>query len=217
MSRPLARLAAAFVAPAPDTAERSDHDARAEDLHTPSIGAAKVRPTPAATQVGVVARPVDAAVAGCAVGLVLARPAAIVALWGAAAPKAHAPASLRARRTAARLAARGHTARAAGRLATVALADASEAARVAAAAGDLPVVCVVAGPRDPHADAVLAACDRVVIVGDDPVAQLAHESVAALGVPSRALVLPDGPSRALAAGGAALVAPLRAAVLEALR
>jgi len=222
MSGALSRLASVFVAPADpepsasvDPAPHTGHDPE-PPLHTDDplhAGSGAHHPL----QVGVVARRADAAVAGCAVGLALAHPAAIVALWGAAPPKVHAPASLRARRTAGRLAARGHTAHAAGRVAVVALEAASEAGRVAAAAGDLPVVCVVAGPRDEDADAVLAACDRVVVVGDGLVAELAAESLAASGPVCRSLVLPDGPSRALAASGAALVAPLRAAALEALR
>lgn len=229
----LSRLAAAFVAP--DDAEPSASGADVPRLDAPAADARPWRrgrppgrdadraPHVAAgvhhaLHVGVVARPADAAVAGCAIGLALAQPAAIVALWGAAAPKVHAPASLRARKAAGRLAARGHVAHAGGRLAVVALGEAvSEASRVAAAAAELPVVCVVAGPRDEAGDVVLAACDRVIVVGDDLVAELAAASLAPLGPACRSLVLPDGPSRALAASGAALVAPLRAPVLEALR
>lgn len=185
----------------------------------------------AATAVGVLARSADAWAAGGAVALgLLSRtraPVAVVCGWGGGAgPSALAPATPAARRLAGRLAERGHAARATGRLVLIALDDdvgpaCAEAARVAAALSDEPAVVVLAGARDEPVDALLADQDRVVVAGsgsDDAVADLAASSLAPVDVAVRVVALgPAAPARALAATGVALMAPLRAAVAEALR
>lgn len=99
---------------------------------------------------------------------------------------------------------------------------AGEAARVAAASGDVPVVLAVAVPRDGLVDEALVQQDAVLVAArsDEPAAllSLAVDGLEALGVPARPLALPDGaaPARALAAAGIALLPPLRAAVEAAL-
>lgn len=213
----LGRLGAAFLTPptvatpAPDSAE------------------ADAAPPAAPRAVAVLARAADAAAAGGAVALGLLggadAGAALVGLWaphglGACVP---APATPGARRLAARLAERGHEARATGRLAIVAL-DAdpatacAEAARATAAARDAPAVTVLAGARDEHVDALLWGHDLVLAAttgAGDVVAALAADG---LGPRGRVLVLaPAAPPRALAAAGVALLAPWRGAVEEALR
>jgi hypothetical protein len=95
-----------------------------------------------------------------------------------------------------------------------------EAARIAAAAGDAPVVSVLAGPRDDRADALLRAQDRVVLsagAGDAALADLALASLAAADVPARTLTTSITPAaRVLAASGTALSGALRRALDEAL-
>lgn len=199
----LNRVVAAFVAPAEDDA--------------PMPGG-WVDPAPAVPPaIAVLAAPGDAVAAGAAVALGIDRAVAVVAVWSAAVRGPRAPASPRAGRLAVKLTDRGHDAVATGRLVFVTLARGpDEAARIAAAA-DVPVVLVVAGPRDDRADRVLRDHDRVLIVGDDLVAALAAESVRALGVATAALALPEAvAARVLAVSGLALVAPWRGLVTEAL-
>lgn len=126
-----------------------------------------------ATLVALVARE-DAAVVGAALGLAAAAalraPCAVACMWGGDAPSPRGgPAPAGARRLRDRMAARGLAAVARGRLVTVALPDADGEARVAAeralaAAGEAPVVIVLAGPRPPALDPLLAGVDRVVLV-----------------------------------------------------
>jgi hypothetical protein len=171
---------------------------------------------PAAARLAVLAPAAHALAAGAAVGLALAKGPVLVASWGADRVRA-APAQPRARRLASKLGARGHDAAATGRLVVVTLAAPDEAARVSAVA-DVPMVLVVAGPRDDHVDRVLRDHDAAIVVGDGLLADLATASVQALGVPTASLALPDAAvARALAASGLALVAPWRAALEEAVR
>jgi hypothetical protein len=229
VTSPLSRLTDVFVAPA--DAERPARDEPVDA--SPSAlrrlagafvegAAARQGDAPAAVRtadaIAVLARPADAAAAGGAVALAVARGCVVVLLWGAEAPPVLAPATPGARRLAARLADRGHDVAATGRLVAVALRDGIDEGIRAAAAGAVPAVLVVAGPRDERVDAVLRGQDRVLAVGEGAVAELAARSVARLGVPAETLELPTAPAaRALAASGVALVAPLRARVEEALR
>jgi hypothetical protein len=87
-----------------------------------------------------------------------------------------------------------------------------------AAAGDLPVVLVVAGPRPPALDPLLAGVDRIVIVPPPDAAAgleaLAVAAAARLGRSTAVLRLPASGSptgRLLASGGVMLVPSLRAA------
>jgi hypothetical protein len=225
MSRLFARLGSAFLAPPPRGAMPDVARERAD---------ATLRRGGAAPGVAILCRPNDALVAGGAAAIVLAARArsshALVAVWGAE-PSTRAPAIAPARRLAATLTARGHDAAATGRLAIVKLgADlgeaAAEAVRAGAAAGDVPAVTVLAGPRDEAADAVLRSQDLVLVAiadGSDPaVGDLAVDGLSPLGVPAAAIEVPPTPApvRALAASGVAVVPPLRSAVeggLEGLR
>lgn len=168
-------------------------------------------PPPSSPEVAVLAPPPAALAVGSAVALGLGG-AAVVAVWGAPAFGAAAPAGPRARRSATRLSERGHAASAAGRLVRVALEHPAEADRIA-----IPLVLVIAGPRDAEVDRVLAARDHVVVAGGGVLADIAAHSVAALGPRTTTLALPDAPlARALATTGAALTAPWRAPTLAAL-
>ena len=162
-------------------------------------------PPPPRPSIAVLGGAAEAVAVGSAVALADGAP--VVAVWGAAARPG--PSTPGAKRLATRLAERGHAAAPCGRLVRVALDRPEEAARVDAVA---PAVLVVAGPRDEQVDDVLAGYDRVVVAGDNLVAELAAQSVAALGVPTATLAPPDAPiARLLAAQGLALVAPWRAA------
>jgi hypothetical protein len=183
--------------------------------------------------VAVLCRPADAQPLGSALGLALAgrrrAPVVAVCVWTGGPPGAgvmwRAPALPAARRLAAALAARGHDARAAGRLAVVRLpaspADAaSDARRAGAAAGTAPVVLALGGPRVAAFDALLAEQDVVVIAtapGTDPA--LARLAVAGLGCEyARACVCevpPAQPGRALAAAGLTLLPSARRALARA--
>jgi hypothetical protein len=152
-------------------------------------------------------------------------------LWtgeAAGVPPASAPAVGAARRLAARLSSRGLEAAARGRLVTLHLPAAPDAARdaaerAAAAAGDAPTVLVLAGARPPSFDALLAEADRLVVVAspDAPsvLEHLAIEDAARVGRSTGVLRL--SPSAALAqrltvATGLLLSPPLRAAAEDAL-
>ena len=198
------RLVSAFVAPA-------DPAARAREP-------APATAPPAAPSVAVLAAG-DALAAACAVALALAlgRGPSTVAMWGTPRGAAvRAPATRGARILASRLAARGHAAVPGGRLVTVAIESPHEALRIAAATIE-PCVFVAAAPRDDDVDRVLAAHDRVVVVGEGTLADLAVASAAALGVPTAALGLPESlPARALALAGVAVAGSWRAPIAEAL-
>lgn len=216
------RLVSAFVAPADGRTERSPAGPpRRRGSQTADPRSSP--PVPSAASVAVLVAPGDARAVGGAVALGLAAGAAggaagggaVVAMWGAA-PGLAVPASLAARRTAARLSERGHAATPSGRLVIVALDAPHEAVRAAAATG-IATVLVVAGPRDDATDRLLAGQDHVIVAGPGSLGDLAAASVRALGVCAATLALPDAPvASALAAGGVALVEPWRSAVREAL-
>lgn len=170
----------------------------------------------------------DAPALGAALGLALARrrraPVVAVCVWSArqpAWPAWRAPALPAARRLAAALAARGHDARPAGRLAVVRLTGPAEdavlqARRVLAAAGAAPAVLALGGPRSAAFDALLAEQDLVVVgirSGADPVlAQLAVDGLAGT-VPACACEVPAAhPARSLAAAGLTLLPSARRAL-----
>ena len=149
-------------------------------------------------------------------------------LWsacGLAAPAARqawrAPAMPAARRLGATLGARGHDARAAGRLAVVRLPDAPEdaavqARRATAAAGGAPTVLALGGARVAAFDALLADQDLVVVAtpsGTDPA--LARLALAGLAPGTGAYVRVRGPARASGAhrgGGGPDLAAVRASL-----
>jgi hypothetical protein len=254
MSGLVRRLAAAFVAPPAEDAERGaagEADAagglavaaRGPRLHgggrTPASSRGE-RPRPEPAMAVLLCRREDAAVAGGATALVLAKrsraSAAVVALWGAGAGAeavegvrrpARGPATSRAQRLAARLAERGHDAVATGRLALLWLADdlaaaAPEAVRAHAAAGEVPFVVVLARPRDAAADALLREADHVLVArspgGPADVAELAAAGLAQLRADVRVVEIPQlsAPARTLAAVGIAATPPTTAAIEAAL-
>jgi hypothetical protein len=212
----LGRLGAAFVAPEVAASGRVEAPA------LPVVAAPRT--------IAVLTRPEDARAVGGAVALAVAggaRPA-VVAVWAAEKPSQtlRAPATPAARRLSAALARRGHDAHPTGRLVVVALGGSSteacaEAARIAAAAGDAPVVSVLAGPRDDRTDVLLRAQDRVVLsagAGATVLADLVLASLAAADIPARPLAAEIAPAgRALAATGTALGGALRKALEAALR
>ena len=132
------------------------------------------------------------------------------------------PALPAARRLAAALAARGHDARAAGRLVVVRLpAQPDEAAvqarRATAAAGSAPTVLALGGPRVAALDALLDEQDLVVVAapsGTDPA--LARLALAGLQTATaRACVCevpPAHPARTVAAAGLTLLPSARRAI-----
>lgn len=180
-------------------------------------------PRPPAS-LAVLAPAADAAALGATLALALARreraPAAVVGLWapGGERPPWRAPGLPAAARLARLLAARGHDARASGRLAVVRLAApceqaAAEAVRAAAAAGVAPAVLALAGPRAAAFEEVLAQQDLVVVAvtpGADPA--LARLAVAGLRRAIACEVPPAHPARSLAAAGIALLPSARRAV-----
>jgi len=170
----------------------------------------------------------DAPALGAALGLALARrhraPVVAVCVWSGgqpAWPAWRAPALPAARRLAAGLAARGHDAHPAGRLAVVRLAgpadDAARQARgVLAAAGAAPAVLALGGPRAAAFDALLAEQDLVVVgmrTGADPIlTRLAVDGLAG-AVRACACEVPAAhPARSLAAAGLTLLPSARRAL-----
>lgn len=183
---------------------------------------------------GVLAAPRDAAVAGACLALAAAAAhrsrRAIVCHWDGAGfpPRASGFAVASARRLADRLARRGLTVAARGRLVTVTLPAAATEARAAtertlAAVDDAPLVLVLAGARPPELDPLLATLDRLVVVpaagapaGLEP---LAVAGAARLGRSTAVLRLPETSSatgRLIAATGRSLSPRLRAAAAAAL-
>jgi hypothetical protein len=169
----------------------------------------------------------DAPALGAALALAVARrfraPVVAVCAWSGSEPGHptwRAPALPAARRLAADLAARGHQAHAAGRLAVVRLAPscdeaAVEARRAIAAAAPAPAVVALGGPRARAFDELLADQDLVVVAtrsGADPaLARLALASLAT--VRARACEVPQAPSaRTLAAAGLTLLPSARRAL-----
>lgn len=180
--------------------------------------------TPASLAVLAPAR--DAPALGGALALALARrrrsPVAVVCVWApvAGAPPWRVLPLPAAARRAATLTARGHEARASGRLVFVRLAAdcevaAAEALRVSAAASPAPAVLALAGPRAAAFDALLAEQDLVVAAvapGADPAL-----TRLVLGGLERAVacdVPPARPARALAAAGVVLLPAVRRALAE---
>ncbi len=214
------RIAEHFVLPADGREPRAD----AAPAGAPPSRACAVPQPRTPICVALLAPPAEAPSLGASLGLALAHreraPAAVVCVWSVARdrPRWRAPALPAAARLASALAARRHDASAAGRLATVRLAAdgeeaATEAGRVAAAAGAAPTVLVLGGPRVAAFDAILAAQDLVVAAvpaGADPA--LARLAVAGFerGV---ACELPSSHrGRALAASGLMLLPSRRRAL-----
>ncbi|HWH95604.1 MAG TPA: hypothetical protein VNT03_17215 [Baekduia sp.] len=211
----LERLRELFLAP----------DAGAADAPATQVAERAVPAT-----LAVLAAREDAAIAGASLALATARATraacAVVCVWTGGGEAVAAPgtglAVGSARRLASRLAARGLAVGARGRLVSVALPAADVEARAAAeralaAAGDLPVIVVVAGARPPALDALLAAVDRIVVVppADAPAGleDLALSAAARLGRSTALLRLPRTGSGGglLAAAGLALSPTLRRA------
>jgi hypothetical protein len=196
----LARLRGLFLDPgATPAAERS---------------AAVVAERVAPPVLGVLTGPAEAAAAGAALGLVAASaagcPCALVCRWTGGEPDddaspAAAPSVGAARRLAARLGTRGLDVTARGRLVTVELPAAAATARAAAeramaAASDVPVVLVIAGPRTATFDPLLAELDRLVVVPPpEAPAALEHLAVAAAARAGRATSVLRFPSSGTAA------------------
>jgi len=221
-----------FVAPADDPHERPLDGSVRPGEDSDGACAATVPRTPPA--VALLCGPADASALGAALGLAIARrhrcAAVVVCVWigeRRARVAWRAPALPAARRLASGLAARGHDATGAGRLAGVSLpagcedaaTEACRAAAAAAAAGGTPTVLALGGPRVAAFDALLAAQDLVVVAtrsGAAPaLARLAVDGLAAealcacacaCGVP-RTL-----PARALAESGLILLPSARRAL-----
>lgn len=165
---------------------------------------------PEACRAAVLGRPRDVAPLAAAVALTLraadGRPAAFVAVWGAAVPAA-APSVRAAKRLAA---AAGDGVAARGRLAWFALptepARAVDALVEAAALVDAPLVTALGGARPPALEALVAGHDLVVVAAA-PDTQLAEAAIARLaerGVPAVACrPLARGAVRGLATAGLA--------------
>ena len=237
------RIAAYFVAPADERAHhragepgpqrRSDAaDVSFARGRTSAAADAEVRLAPTRTSTGdrpppavaVLAPPADAQALGAALGLALARarrtPVAVLCVWAPQPAGAgwRAPPRPAAARVASALTARGHEARAAGRLAVVRLSSsceeaAAQALRVSAAAGPAPTVLALAGPRSAAFDALLAMQDLVVVaVAPASDAALARLATAGLERSLTCAVAPATPGRALAAAGLALLPSMRRAL-----
>jgi hypothetical protein len=185
---------------------------------------------------GILVSPGDASVVSAALGLVAATehraPCAVVCRWTGAEPAEPPRSGLAggaARRLAQRLAARGLAAGACGRVVTVALPASDVEARAAAeralaAAGDVPLVVVIAGPRSPAFDPLLAGLDRLIVVPAAGTAvgleRLAIDDAARLGRGVAVLRLPSTGAvtgRLLAATGLPLSPAWRQAAAAALR
>ncbi|HEY6758670.1 MAG TPA: hypothetical protein VI318_04245 [Baekduia sp.] len=194
---------------------------------------AAVRAVP--STLAVLASATDAPIAGTALGLAVAAAlgsgCAVTCVWSGAAPTPPRAglAVAGGRRLADRLSGRGLLAAARGRLVHVALPAPDVEARAAAertiaAAGDLPVVLVVAGARPPALDPLLEAVDRIVIVpAPDALAglePLALDAAARLGRSTAVLRLPPSATtaghRLLTSTGLILPPSLRAAATAAL-
>ena len=207
------RAAGFFVAPADDATR--DIAALREPAPAFPPPALQLDTAPPATsfppRVAVLGRrrdavPVAAALAG-ALRADHGSPAAAVAVWDPAPgdDPAAAPAAPAAARLAARLTARGLEATARGRLAWLRLPDhpvsAALAARKLAAAVDVPVVVVLAGPRTAVFEALLREQDLVVVVTPDPGGALARLAVETSEVPAVATAPLPAPARVLASSG----------------
>jgi hypothetical protein len=183
--------------------------------------------------VAVLSSPADAQPLGAAIGLALASrrraPVVAVCVWTAglpAGPAWRAPATPAARRLATNLAARGHDARAAGRLAVVRLPPdpdeaAAQARRAAAAASSAPSVLALGGPRVAALDELLEDQDLIVVAtpaGTDPaLARLALAGLASATARTCGCEVPPAhPARTLASAGLTLLPSARRALADAL-
>jgi hypothetical protein len=204
----------------------------------PPLASAAPRASAAALAVpatlGLLVAPGEAAAVGAALALTAAArrraPCAVVCRWTGGPPLAPTSGAAvgAARRLTERLATRGLVAGARGRLVTVtlpaALAEARTAAeRAIAAAGGVPVVVVIAGPRPPELDPLLAALDRLLVAPPADAAPgleaLALAAAADLGRATAVLRLPQAAtlSGRIAADLGLLISPsLRAAAAAAL-
>ncbi len=205
-------------------ADGRERRADATPSGVPPTRACAVTPPRTPASVAVLAPAAAAPALAAALALALAHrrraPAAAVCVWSAASarPLWRAPALPAAARLAAALVARGHAARASGRLVIVRLAAqcdeaAAEALRVSAAAGSAPTVLALAGPRAAAFDALLSEQDLVVVAvapGSDPA--LARLAVADLERGLACEVPPARPARSLAAAGVVLLPAARRAL-----
>jgi hypothetical protein len=176
------------------------------------------------TSLAVLTSAANATTAASTLALACGAPAAVVALWTDDSSRDHSAragfALPPARRLAERLAARGLAAAPRGRLVVVTLPSEPAVARAAAertqaASGDAPFVLVVAGPRPPELDPLLAAADRLVVVpppgAPDGLEPLALAAAARVGRSTGVLRLPSitPTTRLLAATGLVLPPALR--------
>lgn len=150
---------------------------------------------------------------GCALALQLRRRGpVVVCAWEGAARRPALPATAGARRLAASMTARGLDVQPSGRLVLVALdaapsVAAAEAGRVAAAAGDAPVVVALCGPRDGAFDQLLAVQDVAVVASADVPEEVVRLGVGALEATScRAVAAPALSALAMWAARAGLCA-----------
>lgn len=178
--------------------------------------------------VAVLSAAADALPLGAALGLAVAnrrRAPVVVCVWTAeraAGAGWRAPALLLGRRLAATLAARGHDARAAGRLVIVRLPAppeeaAADARRAIAAAGAAPTVLALGGPRAGAFDALLAEQDLVVVATssatDPALARLAIAGLSPGMVRACVCEVPLAhPTRSLATAGLLLLPSARRAL-----
>jgi hypothetical protein len=216
-----------FVVPSGDSRPAAHEDFVVHDEGSDRACAEPAPRTPPG--VAVLSAAGDAHTLGAALGLALASrrraPVVAVCVWTGGLPAGsawRAPALPAARKLAARLRAREHDARAAGRLAVVRLPSApdeaaAQARRAAAAAGAAPTVLALGGPRVAALDALLAEQDLVVVAtssGADPaLARLALGGLAS--ETARACVCevpPAHPARSLAAAGLTLLPSARRAL-----
>ena len=155
-------------------------------------------PAPSVIVCGPVAEPL-----ACALALLVRRHGpAVMCAWGGLGHGAQLPATGAARRLAGSLAKRGLTARASGRLVTVALdphapVAVADVGRASAAAGDIPVAIALCGPREAAFDRLVAAQDLAVVapgkapeeivrLGVEELGQIAASAVAAPALPPAA-------------------------------
>ena len=157
-------------------------------------GDARAQPVVAVTAASAAVCGPDADGLGCALALLLRRRGpAVVCAWEGPARRAALPATAGARRLAASMTARGLDAHPSGRLVLVVLdpepsVAVAETARVAAAAGDAPVVVALCGPRDVAFDQLLAIQDVAVVASGDVPEEVVRLGVAALEATGRRAV-----------------------------
>lgn len=225
MSRLVEQLARLFVEP-----QATGPVSKADVRWLPPAEAAGTRTAAACERIAVVCAPRDARMAGGAAALALAQAggASSVAVLDWAGEErvsgGDRPASLAARRCAARLRAAEHAATAVGRLVRVALPGDDEAAAAAArgaiAQAGLPSVLVAAAARGPAIERLLAEQDLILLAGrpgaDEELTALALPALERLAPCAVVELRPSPAAAALARTGTALVAPLRTRFLQAM-